>query len=79
VRGGAATAPTHGLGLWDGGTRTAPPRSVALADRRTVLLAAVAGRLLAFAVAFGSNYWLGARLRHNQLAGLLDHRKVHRS
>jgi len=44
-----------------------------------VLLAAVAGRLLAFAVAFGSNYWLGARLRHNQLAGLLDHRKVHRS
>ena len=32
----------------------------------------MAGRLLAFAVAFVSTYWLGARLRHNPLAGLSD-------
>lgn len=56
-------------------TQAAQRSHAALADRRTALWAvasAVAGRLLAFAVAFSSSYWLGARLRHNPLAASSD-------
>jgi hypothetical protein len=80
MAGAAAAAPSRGLRLWHGGARTTHPSSDTLADRRTALLAvaaAVAARLLAFAVAFSSTYWLGARLRHNPLAASSDHMLDH--
>ena len=81
---GAAAAPAsaRGLGLERGAARTTPRSNVDLADRRTAIFAvaaAVAGRLLAFAVAFSSNYWLGARLRHNPLAASSDHMLDHQT
>jgi len=69
--GAAAAAPARGRRPAPGQARAAHRSHAALADRRTALLAvaaALAGRLLAFAVAFSSSYWLGARLRHNPLA-----------
>ena len=73
--GAAVAAPARGRRPAPGQARAAQRSHAALADRRTALLAvaaAVAGRLLAFAVAFSSSYWLGARLRHNPLAASAD-------
>jgi hypothetical protein len=73
--GAAAATPARSRRPAPGHARVAHRSHAALADRRTALLAvtaAVAGRLLAFAVAFSSSYWLGARLRHNPLAASAD-------
>jgi len=70
ARGAAAPAPARGLGLERGASHEAQRSDVALADRRTALLAvaaAVAARLVAFAVAFSSSYWLGERLHPSPL------------
>ena len=73
--GAATAAPARGREPAPGQARAVQHPPAAVADRRTAsfaVSAAVAARLLAFAVAFSSSYWLGARLRRHQLAAAAD-------